>query len=69
MKRMNKMPSALGGFSSGASLGGKISHYRDKQNIYTQVRLLTHFSTSKKQECGSPLARSINHQQLPRFWE
>ena len=28
--------SHLGGFSSGASLGGKVSRYRDKQNIYTQ---------------------------------
>jgi len=30
------MTSHLGGFSSGASLGGKVSHYRNKQNIYTQ---------------------------------
>src|ERR1700730_1222469 len=36
MKRMRQMASPLGGFSSGASLGGKISRYRDKQNIYTQ---------------------------------
>jgi CRP/FNR family transcriptional regulator, cyclic AMP receptor protein len=36
MKRMNKMVSRLGGFSSGASLGGKVSRYRKKQNIYTQ---------------------------------
>lgn len=36
MKRMNQAVSHLGGFSSGASLGGKVSHYRDKQNIYTQ---------------------------------
>jgi len=36
MKRMNQMASHLGGFSSGASLGGKVSHFRDKQNIYTQ---------------------------------
>ena len=36
MKRMNQTASHLGGFSSGASLGGKVSHYRDKQNIYTQ---------------------------------
>jgi len=36
MKRRNQMPSPLGGFSSGASLGGKVSRYRDKQNIYTQ---------------------------------
>jgi CRP/FNR family transcriptional regulator, cyclic AMP receptor protein len=36
MKRVNKMTSPLGGFSSGASLGGSVSHYRGKQNIYTQ---------------------------------
>ena len=36
MKRMNKMVSFLAGFPSGASLGGKVSRYRRKQNIYTQ---------------------------------
>jgi CRP/FNR family cyclic AMP-dependent transcriptional regulator len=36
MKLRNHMDSHLGGFSSGASLGGKVSHYRPKQNIYTQ---------------------------------
>ena len=36
MKRTKKMTAPLGGFSSGASLGGKVSHYRGKQNIYKQ---------------------------------
>jgi CRP/FNR family cyclic AMP-dependent transcriptional regulator len=36
MKRMNKTVPLLGGFSSGASLGGKLSLYRKKQSIYTQ---------------------------------
>jgi len=36
MKRKKRMPTRLGGFSSGASLGGKVSHYRDKQTIYKQ---------------------------------
>jgi CRP/FNR family transcriptional regulator, cyclic AMP receptor protein len=36
MKRMHQMASRLHGFLSGASLGGKVSNYRDKQNIYTQ---------------------------------
>jgi CRP/FNR family transcriptional regulator, cyclic AMP receptor protein len=36
MKRMKQLASPLGGFSSGASLGGKVSRYRRKQNIYTQ---------------------------------
>jgi CRP-like cAMP-binding protein len=30
------MSAHLGGFNSGASLGGKVSRYRDKQNIYKQ---------------------------------
>jgi CRP/FNR family transcriptional regulator, cyclic AMP receptor protein len=36
MKRIHKTKSHLPGFASGASLGGKVSHYRDKQNIYKQ---------------------------------
>jgi len=36
MKRMKQMVSHLSGFPSGASLGGKVSRYRGKQNIYTQ---------------------------------
>jgi len=36
MQRTNHMSSHLGGFTSGASLGGKVSRYRDKQNIYLQ---------------------------------
>jgi CRP/FNR family cyclic AMP-dependent transcriptional regulator len=36
MNRRKRRGSPLGGFSSGAGLGGKVSHYRDKQNIYKQ---------------------------------
>ena len=36
MKRMDKMNSHLAPFSSGASLGGKVSHYQDKEKIYAQ---------------------------------
>jgi len=36
MKHAKKTNGHLGGFSSGASLGGKVSHFRDKQNIYKQ---------------------------------
>ena len=36
MKRANHKASHLWGFSSGACLGGEVSSYRDKQNIYTQ---------------------------------
>jgi hypothetical protein len=36
MKPNSLMGSHHGGFSSGASLGGKILHYRNNQNVYTQ---------------------------------
>lgn len=36
MKRMKKLTSHIGSPSSRASLGGKVSHYRGKQNIYFQ---------------------------------
>jgi CRP/FNR family transcriptional regulator, cyclic AMP receptor protein len=36
MKRKTQTNSHLGGFSSGASLGGKVARYRDKQVIYKQ---------------------------------
>ena len=36
MKPRKQRSPFLGGFSSGTSLGGKVSHYRDKQNIYKQ---------------------------------
>ncbi|MGA8221494.1 MAG: Crp/Fnr family transcriptional regulator [Candidatus Acidiferrales bacterium] len=37
MKRRNRKAFHLGGFSSGASLGGKVSRYRSNQNIYSQA--------------------------------
>ena len=36
MNRVKKRASHLVGFSSGAGLGGKVSRYRNKQNIYKQ---------------------------------
>src|SRR5258708_14415824 len=36
MKRMNKMNSHLSALSSGASLGGTVSRYEDKEKIYAQ---------------------------------
>jgi|SRR5277367_3079043 len=36
MKGARQRASPLGGFRSGASLGGKVSGYRKKQNIYKQ---------------------------------
>ena len=36
MNPKKKMTSRLGGFGSGARLGGTVSHFRDKQTIYHQ---------------------------------
>src|SRR5580700_789837 len=36
MNRMNNTSASLAGFGSGATLGGKVLQYRDKQNIYKQ---------------------------------
>jgi CRP/FNR family cyclic AMP-dependent transcriptional regulator len=36
MKRANKRSASLANFGSGASLGGKVSQYQNKQNIYKQ---------------------------------
>ena len=36
MKRMKKLPSHIDSPSSRASLGGKVTHFRGKQNIYSQ---------------------------------
>jgi hypothetical protein len=46
---MKQTASRLGGFASGTSPGGKVSRYREKQNIYTQDVLLTRFSTFRKE--------------------
>src|ERR1700682_314686 len=39
MKHSNQKPSHLNDFSSGSSLGGIVSRFRDKQNIYKQGAL------------------------------
>ena len=60
MKRRNQMVSRLRGFSSGASLGGEVSHYRNKQNIYKQgVPAYTLFYI---QEGGVRLTTKTKHQ-------
>jgi CRP/FNR family cyclic AMP-dependent transcriptional regulator len=60
MKIANRSVSPLGGFSSGAGLGGKVLHYRNKENIYKQgMRAYTLFYI---QEGGVRLTtRSNNH--------
>src|SRR5260370_41482444 len=60
MKRMNQMVSHLGGFNSGASLGGKVSHYRDKQNIYKQGAPA--YTLFYIQEGGVRLSTKTKHQ-------
>jgi len=60
MKHMNKTNSHLGGFNSGASLGGKVSHYRDKQNIYKQGEPA--YTLFYIQEGGVRLTTKAKHQ-------
>jgi CRP-like cAMP-binding protein len=65
MKGINQIASHLGGLSSGASLGGKVVHYRDKRNIYKQgMHAYTPFySTFRKiQEGGVRLTTRSKHQ-------
>jgi CRP/FNR family transcriptional regulator, cyclic AMP receptor protein len=60
MKSTNQMASRLRGFASGAGLGGKVSRYRDKQDIYKQgMRAYTLFYI---QEGGVCLTTRSNHQ-------
>jgi hypothetical protein len=59
MKRMNKMVPLLGDFSSGASLGGKLSLYRKNKASTRKVSQLPRFSTFKKEACGSLPERNI----------
>jgi len=57
---MKHKASHLNGFSSGASLGGKVSRFRGKQNIYTQgERAYTLFYI---QEGGVRLTNRTKHQ-------
>jgi CRP/FNR family transcriptional regulator, cyclic AMP receptor protein len=59
MKNKNYRSAHLGGFSSGASLGGRVSHYRRKQNIYAQgARAYTLFYI---QEGGVRLTTRTEH--------
>jgi CRP-like cAMP-binding protein len=58
--RTNRIVPPLAGFSSGATLGGTVSHYRGKQNIYKQgARAYTLFYI---QEGGVRLTSQSKHQ-------
>ena len=60
MEQLQRMTSPLGDFSSGASLGGKVSQYRVKENIYKQgMRAYTLFYI---QEGGVRLTSQGEHQ-------
>ena len=60
MKRVNRIASRLKGFSSGASLGGEVSHYRNKQNIYRQGAPA--YTLFYIQEGGVRLSTKTKHQ-------
>jgi CRP/FNR family cyclic AMP-dependent transcriptional regulator len=60
MKRFQRRASTLGSFASGAGLGGKVTHYRYKENIYKQgMRAYTLFYI---QEGGVRLTSRSKHQ-------
>jgi CRP-like cAMP-binding protein len=54
------MASHLAGFTSGASLGGKVSYYRDKENIYKQGEPA--YTLFYIQEGGVRLSTRTRHQ-------
>src|SRR6202040_2410837 len=60
MKLMNKTNGHLAGFNSGVSLGGKVSHYRNKQNIYMQGAPA--YTLFYIQEGGVRLSTKTKHQ-------
>jgi len=60
MKQKNHANAHLGGFSSGATLGGKVSRYRDKQVIYKQGAAA--FTLFYIQEGGVRLTTRGKHQ-------
>jgi CRP/FNR family transcriptional regulator, cyclic AMP receptor protein len=60
MKRMNQRDSPLGGFTSGAGLGGTVSNYRKKQNVYKQG--MPAYTLFYIQEGGVCLTTQSTHQ-------
>lgn len=60
MKRASRIGAHLADFASGASLGGKVSRYRDKQNIYKQGTRA--YSLFYIQEGGVRLSTRSKHQ-------
>jgi CRP/FNR family transcriptional regulator, cyclic AMP receptor protein len=60
MKRMNQRASPLDGFTSGVGLGGTVSNYRKKQNVYKQG--MPAYSLFYIQEGGVRLTTKSKHQ-------
>jgi CRP/FNR family transcriptional regulator, cyclic AMP receptor protein len=60
MKRKSKTVSLLHGFASGSGLGGKVTCYRDKQNIYKQGAPA--YTLFYIQEGGVRLSTKTQHQ-------
>src|SRR5579862_9804305 len=60
MKRNKMTTTRLDGFFSGASLGGKVSHYREKQRIYKQGAPA--YTLFYIQEGGVQLSTRTKHQ-------
>src|SRR5579863_6576300 len=59
MKSLKKIGASLAGFDNGASLGGKVSHYKNKQNIYKQG--MPAFTLFYIQEGGVRLTSRTKH--------
>ena len=69
MKSLKKIGASLTGFGNGASLGGKVSRYKNKQNIYKQGAPA--YTLFYIQEGGVRLSlpdRSLKLRQLRQFW-
>jgi CRP/FNR family cyclic AMP-dependent transcriptional regulator len=60
MKRTKKPPSRIDNASSGASLGGKVSHYREREHIYSQG--MPAYTLFYIQEGGVRLTTRSKHQ-------
>jgi hypothetical protein len=69
LKHAHKEASLLRDFSSGAALGGEVSRYRQKQNIYAQGEPAETLSIFKKEGCASRLEGTSGHRLLLQSWE
>ena len=68
MNRIKRAASPLGVFKSGASLGGKVTQYRDKQKIYSQGDPAFTLFYIQRAECGLPRGRRANPPRSLQSW-